>query len=98
MSKRCRVVCDTPAGVRECELELPDEATVAAALEAARPLLGEPAGDWGAVSTGIFGRLTQRQFVPADGDRIEIYRALLIDPRRSRLERAAKAAAQRRKR
>lgn len=96
--KRCQVVCDTPFGLRECELELPNEATIAAALEAARPLLGEQAVDWGSVTTGVFGVVQGRQFVPADGDRIEIYRGLLIDPRRSRRERAAKASAQRGKR
>jgi putative ubiquitin-RnfH superfamily antitoxin RatB of RatAB toxin-antitoxin module len=97
MSKRCQVVCDTAQGIRECELELPNDATIAAALEAARPLLGEQAVDFRSVTTGVFGVVRERQFVPADGDRIEVYRALLIDPRRSRRERAAKAAAQRKR-
>jgi len=34
MSKRCSVLCDTPAGVLSCELELPEQATIAAALSA----------------------------------------------------------------
>jgi uncharacterized protein len=96
--KRCQVVCDAPCGILECELELPNEATIAAALEAARALLGEQAVDWGSVTTGVFGVVHGREFVPADGDRIEIYRGLLIDPSRSRRERAAKATAPRSKR
>ena len=96
MSKRCRLVCDTPTGIRECELSLADDATIAAAIDAARLVLGEEAADWNSAITGIFGRVYQRRHVPADGDRIELYRALLIDPRRSRHERAAKSVAQRR--
>jgi putative ubiquitin-RnfH superfamily antitoxin RatB of RatAB toxin-antitoxin module len=91
MSKHCRVVCDTASGVRECALELPDEATIAAVLEAARAVLGEQAVEWDRVATGVFGVLRERRFVPVDGDRIEIYRPLLIDPRRGRRERAAQA-------
>ncbi len=40
MTKRCRLVCDTPTGIRECELTLADEADIAAAIEAAQKLLG----------------------------------------------------------
>jgi putative ubiquitin-RnfH superfamily antitoxin RatB of RatAB toxin-antitoxin module len=89
MSKRCRVVCDTPSGVLECELELADEASIAAALEAARFRLGETTADWQQAPTGIFGRLQAREYVPADGDRIELYRALKIEPREARRVRAA---------
>jgi len=91
--KRCHVVCDTPAGVHECTLELPDGATVAAALEAARAQLRSPGIDWEHAATGIYGRACARSHVPEDGDRIELYRALLIDPRESR---RARARAQRR--
>jgi putative ubiquitin-RnfH superfamily antitoxin RatB of RatAB toxin-antitoxin module len=89
MSKRCRIVCDTPAGIRECELTLPDQADIHAAIEAARRVLGEEGIDWSRAVTGIFGRVHERSHVPADGDRIELYRALPIDPRRARRERAA---------
>ncbi len=88
MTKRCRVVCDTPAGVRECTLELPESATIATALAAARAQLGEAGIDWECAATGIYGRVCQRGHVPADGDRIELYRALLVDPRESRRARA----------
>jgi putative ubiquitin-RnfH superfamily antitoxin RatB of RatAB toxin-antitoxin module len=97
MAKHCRVVCDTPAGLRECQLTLPDEATLDAALEAARAALGEHAAEWDSATVGVFGRVRERHHVPADGDRIEVYRALLVDPKRRRRERAG-AAAQRGKR
>ncbi len=90
MAKRCRLVCDTPTGIRECDLTLPDEADIAAAIEAARQRLGPDAAPWQTAVTGIFGNVFERSHVPADGDRIELYRELLIDPRRARRERAAR--------
>jgi putative ubiquitin-RnfH superfamily antitoxin RatB of RatAB toxin-antitoxin module len=98
MAKSCRVVCDTPQGLRECVLQLPAEASIAAALQAARLVLGEQAADWDSAATGIYGRVYPRQHVPADGDRIELYRALQLDPRSSRRARAAKASAARSRR
>jgi putative ubiquitin-RnfH superfamily antitoxin RatB of RatAB toxin-antitoxin module len=92
MSKRCRVLCDTPEGVRQCELDLPDEATIAIALESARLKLGESVVDWQRVSTGIYGRVRSRSYVPADGDRIELYRELRIEPRAARRARASASA------
>jgi putative ubiquitin-RnfH superfamily antitoxin RatB of RatAB toxin-antitoxin module len=91
MSKRCSVACDTPAGILLCELELPDDASIAVALQGARRALGEAAADWEHAATGIYGRALGREHIPADGDRIELYRPLRIDPRASRRARAAKA-------
>jgi putative ubiquitin-RnfH superfamily antitoxin RatB of RatAB toxin-antitoxin module len=87
--KRCQVVCDTAAGMLSCTLQLPDEATIEAALRAARARLGDASADWGQAATGIYGKLRARSFVWADGDRIELYRPLPRDPRAQRRERAA---------
>lgn len=92
MSKRCTVACDTPAGIRVCELDLPDDATIAVALSEARRVLGDSAADWEHAATGIYGKLYGRESIPADGDRIELYRPLRIDPRAKRRARAAQAA------
>ena len=92
MSKRCRLVCDTPAGILECDLTLPDAADIAAAIEAGRQRLGPNAAPWQTAVTGIFGIVRERSHIPADGDRIELYRQLLIDPRRARRDRAARGA------
>jgi putative ubiquitin-RnfH superfamily antitoxin RatB of RatAB toxin-antitoxin module len=96
MSKRCSVACDTPAGILLCELELPDDASIAVALQGARCALGEAAADWEHAATGIYGRLLARDHIPVDGDRIELYRPLRIDPRASRRARAVKAAGRKR--
>lgn len=42
-----------------------------------------------AVSVGVFGRLRALSELVADGDRIEIYRKLVADPKAARRRRAA---------
>jgi uncharacterized protein len=87
LPKRCTVACDTPQGIVCCELTLPGTATVAEALAEARRLIGQAAVDWEAGPVGIHGRPCSRQQIPADGDRIELYRALQLDPRAARRAR-----------
>ncbi len=78
-----------------CPLSLPADATVAAALEQARGELrttGIDAGiDWDGAMTGVWGVRCGREFVPRDGDRIELYRALTVDPRHRRRQRVRAA-------
>lgn len=93
MSKCCVVVCDTAQGLMHCELSLADEADIAAALAAARLRIACADIDWEHAATGIFGRIEPRTAIPQHGDRIELYRALLVDPRSARRARAARAGA-----
>jgi hypothetical protein len=93
--KHCTVSCDTEGGVLECELELPEDASIDAALVAARARLGDGRVDWQQAGIGIFGRVLPRTYVPLDGDRIELYRPLMIDPRSSRRRRAQQSAGKR---
>jgi uncharacterized protein len=86
--KRVRVLCDTPQGFIDCALELPDAATIGEALSAAHALLGRAELAARDTVTGIFGRVRPRSFVPADADRIEIYRPMSADPRARRRTRA----------
>ena len=88
--KRCTLVCDTPAGILTCELQLAQSATIQDAVEAARRVLGEAAVAWDEAAIGIFGRLCSRAQVWQDGERIEIYRPLQRDPRAHRRQRALK--------
>jgi putative ubiquitin-RnfH superfamily antitoxin RatB of RatAB toxin-antitoxin module len=90
--KRCTVVYALPERQWSWELTLADEATVAMALDAARSAAGTTNVPWdGAV--GIFGALCDRDAIPRDGDRIEIYRPLKADPKASRRARARSSAA-----
>jgi putative ubiquitin-RnfH superfamily antitoxin RatB of RatAB toxin-antitoxin module len=94
-AKRCTLACDTAQGVRICELELAATATVAEALAAARAWLVEQAADWEHAAVGVYGRVCSREYVPADGERIELYRPLQVDPRAGRRARAASAGKRR---
>jgi uncharacterized protein len=85
--KRCSVVFATPARQWIWPVELPDDGTVADALLSARSLAGDLPVPWDA-DVGIFGELCERSNVPRDGDRIEIYRPLRLDPKESRRARA----------
>ncbi|MEO8016311.1 MAG: RnfH family protein [Pseudomonadota bacterium] len=67
-------------------MALPDGATVAEALAAARAQSVAIEVPWGA-DVGIFGELCEATAVPRDGDRIELYRPLKSDPKVSRRER-----------
>ena len=97
-SKRCTVVYATRERQYLWTLELPLDATIADAVERARmaataisdiardesPGAGIP---WDNASVGIFGELRQRSDQPVDGDRIELYRPLKLDPRDQRRRR-----------
>ena len=70
---------------------LPAPATVAEALAMARSDPAYSGIDWDRAGIGIFGAPVTRHRRLREGDRIEIYRTLLVDPkaaRRSRVERA----------
>ena len=63
-------------------------ATVDDAIAASKLLVLFPGESLGSCPTGIWGRLVERTQVLSDGDRVELYRALLNDPRMARRERA----------
>jgi putative ubiquitin-RnfH superfamily antitoxin RatB of RatAB toxin-antitoxin module len=89
--KRCVVAYATPAVQHLWTVELSSGASIGDAIAAARvqaPLAEVP---WESAPVGVFGELRARSDVPADGDRIELYRALPNDPRQERRERVRKA-------
>jgi putative ubiquitin-RnfH superfamily antitoxin RatB of RatAB toxin-antitoxin module len=93
--KECLVAVDGPQGPLLVPVLLPADAPVAAALAQARGQLLrahiDAAVDWGGAAAGIFGVRCGREAVPRAGDRIELYRPLLADPRHSRRQRAGRA-------
>ncbi|OAI50105.1 hypothetical protein AYO46_10595 [Betaproteobacteria bacterium SCGC AG-212-J23] len=79
MALRIEVVYAQPDGAQVIELRLADGATVADALTAA------------AIRTqrvGIFGKTVKPDRRLADGDRVEVYRPLRMDPKEARRRRA----------
>src|SRR5579872_5535176 len=90
---RCVVVYATRDQQYQWSVELPPDATVAAAIQAARELNSasneaSAAKDvpWDEAPVGVFGELRPRSDKLTDGDRIEIYRPLISDPRDRRRE------------
>lgn len=70
-------------------LAIPAGATVGEAIELSGIADEFPEHDLSACRTGIWGRFVERDHVPEDGDRIEIYRPLRIEPREARRRLAA---------
>ena len=79
MALRVEVLHARPDGAEVVEIRLPDGATVRDAL-AATGLKGNQAG--------IFGKRVAMDTRLADGDRVEIYRPLAMDPKETRRRRA----------
>lgn len=50
-----------------------------------------PAHDLDRLAVGVWGRLVSRQDPVAAGDRVEIYRPLVTDPREARRKRASQS-------
>jgi putative ubiquitin-RnfH superfamily antitoxin RatB of RatAB toxin-antitoxin module len=90
-AKHCLVAFALPLRQFLWAVELPLNATVAEAVHQAwlQAVAGGEAGEvpWDSNSLGIFGEPCRREHVPADGDRVEIYRPLSNDPRASRRAR-----------
>ena len=85
------VVYALPERVTEIELQLPAGTTVADAIARSRIAERHPEVDFARAATGIFGRKVRRDVVLAEGDRVEIYRPLLADPKDIRRKRAKRA-------
>jgi putative ubiquitin-RnfH superfamily antitoxin RatB of RatAB toxin-antitoxin module len=89
------VYCAGTAQVDQVELVLPAGATVADALDASG-VLQRHALDAAGVRVGIWGRVQPLAMALRDRDRVELYRALRVEPkeaRRLRYKRAKRADA-----
>ena len=79
----------TPERQKIAKLRVPPGTTVAEAIELSGivrdfPEAGKRAG------VGIFGRKVAEEHILQEGDRVEIYRPLLIDPKEARRRNARK--------
>lgn len=69
-------------------VELPESATVDSALQAVQRLAPFSELNLAEATVGVFGRIVERTQRLRDGDRVEIYRPLPIDPKDARRQRA----------
>lgn len=76
-----------PRQVVECELSLPDGSTVEQALMASGWLASCPELADPGMACGVWGRKAPRDAVLREGDRVEFYRGLRVDPKVARRER-----------
>jgi putative ubiquitin-RnfH superfamily antitoxin RatB of RatAB toxin-antitoxin module len=70
------------------DLTMPADSTVADALDRVARMPDFEAVDLGVAPVGIYGRIVDRSQRLAEGDRVEIYRPLAIDPMTARRRRA----------
>ena len=79
-----------PREVQEWALALPSGATVLHALEASGLREAFPEADLRSAVVGVWGRKARLEQVLRQRDRVEIYRALKVDPKLARRERFRK--------
>ncbi len=89
---RIEVAYALPEQQRLTSLDVPEGTSVREAAGLAKMDEFFPDLDVSKAKLGIFGKLVPKpeQQLVKEGDRVEIYRPLLADPKRARAERAAK--------
>jgi len=87
---RVEVVYADAARQHCVSVELGPGASIADAVAAAGDTTGFPAIEAGDIRVGIFGKLAAPETPLHEGDRVEIYRPLLVDPKQARRRRAQK--------
>jgi uncharacterized protein len=87
-SLRVEVVYALAAGTHAVTVRLPSGATAADALRASGLL--EKHRGLADARIGIYGKVVAAHTLLADGDRVEIYRPLRLDPKEARRRRAMK--------
>jgi uncharacterized protein len=83
------VVYSLPDAQYRIELNLPSGSTALGALEHSGFVDRFPGIDPETCRLGVFGRIVRRDHVLSDGQRLEIYRPLMRDPKEARRKRAA---------
>lgn len=73
------------------QLEVKSGTTIGEAIKQSGILQQFPEIDLGLNKVGIFGKLARTDIVLRDRDRVEIYRALIADPKEARRRRAQAA-------
>jgi len=81
------VYAAAPHDVRQVSLRLREGSTLADALRASRLLEGLSAAHADALCPGIWGRAAGLDTPLREGDRVELTRGLLVDPKEARRQR-----------
>ncbi|MBT4160230.1 MAG: RnfH family protein [Gammaproteobacteria bacterium] len=84
------VVFATPKIQRFLEVDVEPGATLIEAVVMSNIMSDFPEYDIGELKKGVWGEVKADDYVVVDGDRIEIYRPLVADPRETRKRRAGR--------
>lgn len=84
-----------PGAAEEVELTLPEGSTLLDALRAGGALGADPASVTVPARVGLWGALQPPETTLREGDRVELYRPLQVDPMQARRLRQRKQAAER---
>ncbi|MES2071664.1 MAG: RnfH family protein [Pseudomonadota bacterium] len=87
---KVQVCYSTPEQVTLLELQVAADATPAQAVAQSGILQKHPEIDLAVNKLGVFGKLKPADWRLHDGDRVEIYRPLIADPKEARRRRAQK--------
>ncbi len=85
---KVEVVYALPGGEDVSTVSLAPGATASDAVIASGVITRHPEIDLARHKLGVFGKVVRRDARVADGDRVEIYRALAVDPKEARRKRA----------
>ncbi len=97
MTIKVEVAYALPDHQKIIALEVDEGCTALQAAEKSGIVQHFPEIDLASAKMGVFGKAVPKpdQYALSPGDRVEIYRPLILDPKESRKERAAKAKAKR---
>ena len=84
------LIYPTPDKQRLINISVPLETTVLQAIDRSKILTKYPEIDLDKNKIGIFSKIVKLTEVLREGDRIEIYRPLIADPKEARKKKAAK--------
>ncbi len=90
LSVRVSVCYATPDAVFLKDIEVPAGTTIAGAIAASGLVQAHPEADPSTMRVGIFSKLKTPDTVVRDGDRVELYRPLIADPKQARRKRVQK--------
>jgi putative ubiquitin-RnfH superfamily antitoxin RatB of RatAB toxin-antitoxin module len=82
------VVYALPELATVIDVSLPAGSTVADALDRSGIAARHPEANVAQCPVGIFGKRVDRQTLVTNGDRVELYRLLIADPKEARRKRA----------
>jgi putative ubiquitin-RnfH superfamily antitoxin RatB of RatAB toxin-antitoxin module len=87
---RVEVVYALPGGQDAVSVEVAPGSTLRDAIEASGVIARHPEIDLERQKIGVYGKVKAAEAPAAQGDRIEIYRALAVEPKEARRRRAAR--------